>query len=124
MTKKALRGKKKLMYEALKAKLGVVTAAAKRIKIDRTTHYLWLKKDENYKRWIDELPDITLDFVESALLKQIKKGNITSIIFFLKTKGKKRGYIERTEVEYLGEPLNIKVNIPEEVKKLFEQKDL
>jgi len=123
MTKKALRGKKKLMYEALKAKLGVVTAAAKRIKIDRTTHYLWLKKDESYKKWIEELPEITLDFVESALHKQIKLGNITSIIFFLKTKGKKRGYIERTEIEHLGEPLNIKLNIPEEVKKLFEQKD-
>ncbi len=38
------------------------------------------------------------DWVESQLYKEIKKGNITAIIFWLKTQGKLRGYVERTEL--------------------------
>ena len=100
--KKALRGKKKLMIEALTSQLGVITAACLQVGISRETHYRWLRESENYKLWVEELPELTLDFVENALLKQIKEGNITSIIFFLKTRGKARGYIERTEVAHTG----------------------
>ena len=35
--------------------------------------------------------------VEGQLLSQIRRGNITAIIFFLKTKAKHRGYVERHE---------------------------
>jgi hypothetical protein len=38
------------------------------------------------------------DFVEGELFKQIKRGNIAAIIFFLKTQAKDRGYVERQEV--------------------------
>jgi hypothetical protein len=38
------------------------------------------------------------DNAESALYKQILDGNITAIIFYLKTRAKKRGYVERTEL--------------------------
>ena len=105
MTKKALRGRKKLMYDALQSQLGVISAAAKQVGIDRTTHYAWLRKDDNYKKWVEELPEFTLDFVENALFKQIKEGNTTAMIFFLKCKGKGRGYIEKSEqiVEHKGE---------------------
>jgi len=96
---KALRGKKKLMYEALRSQLGVVTSACKLVGISRQTHYRWLREDENYKAWVEQIPDITLDFAETALLKQIKEGNTTAIIFYLKTKGKQRGYIERQEID-------------------------
>ena len=106
MTKKALRGKKKLMIGAMKSELGVVTAACKVVGISRETHYKWLKEDENYKQWMEELPDLTLDFVENALLKKIKEGNVTAQIFYLKTKGKDRGYIERQEIES-----NIKIDV-------------
>ena len=38
------------------------------------------------------------DFAESELMKLIKDGNVAATIFFLKTQGKARGYIERQEV--------------------------
>ena len=90
---------KKAMLDALEKSLGVVTSACKTVGIGRTTHYLWMDSDPEYKAAVQELSDVALDFAESQLHKQIKDGNSTATIFFLKTKGKKRGYVERQEVE-------------------------
>ena len=90
---------KKAMLDSLEKSLGVVTAACKAVGIGRTTHYLWMKDDPEYKLAVDELSDVAIDFAESHLHKQIKGGNSTSTIFYLKTKGKKRGYVERQEIE-------------------------
>lgn len=89
--------KKAAMLEALEKSLGVVTTAAKAAGIDRDTHRLWLKDDAEYKAKVEELSDVALDFAESQLHKQILNGEVTSTIFFLKTKGKQRGYVERQE---------------------------
>ena len=90
---------KKAMLDAVEKSLGVVTSACKTVGIGRTTHYLWLQEDKEYKAAVDELSDVAIDFAESQLHKQIKEGNSTATIFFLKTKGKKRGYVERQEVD-------------------------
>lgn len=39
------------------------------------------------------------DFVENALHKQIDEGNVTAIIFYLKTQAQQRGYIEKIQVD-------------------------
>jgi hypothetical protein len=70
--------------------------------IDRSTHYEWLKTDEDYNQKVIDLENVTLDFAESQLHKQVKEGNTTATIFLLKTKGKKRGYIERQEIQMDG----------------------
>ena len=90
---------KKAMLDALEKSLGVVTSACKTVGVGRTTHYLWLQEDKEYKAAVEELSDVAIDFAESQLHKQIKEGNSTATIFFLKTKGKKRGYVERQEVD-------------------------
>ena len=112
---------KKAMIEALEKSLGIVTTAAKTVGIDRTTHYNWLKDDEAYKEAVEGISDMAIDFAESQLnqlmsgakhqvvtnkgeIVEIKDApNPSSIIFYLKTKGKKRGYIEKQEVEVSGE---------------------
>jgi len=94
---------KKAMIEALEKSLGVVTTAAKAVGIDRSTHYDWYNNDPEYRAAVDSISDIALDFAESQLHKQIQEGEVSSTIFYLKTKGKKRGYVERTEVEHSGE---------------------
>jgi hypothetical protein len=89
--------KKEAMIQALEKHLGVVTSACKTVGIDRTTHYRWLKEDEAYKQAAEDIVNVSLDFAESQLLKQIKDGNTTATIFYLKTIGKNRGYVERQE---------------------------
>jgi len=98
---------KKLMIEALEKSLGVVTTACKACGIPRSAHYRWMNEDPNYAVSVNDLENLTLDFAESALHRQIKEGNTTATIFFLKTKGKKRGYIERQELTGAeGKPLS------------------
>ena len=89
---------KKAMIEALEKSLGVVTTACKTVGIARSTHYEWYASDEQYKKAVDDIADVALDFAESQLHKQISNGEVSSTIFYLKTKGKKRGYVERTEI--------------------------
>ena len=88
---------KKALLEALEQSLGVVTTACKKVGIDRVTYYRYIKDDEEFKDKVDDLQNIALDFAESQLHKQIKEGSTAATIFFLKTKGKNRGYVEKSE---------------------------
>ena len=89
---------KKAMVEALEKSLGVVSSACRAMDISRQTHYNWLKTDAEYKAAVEELSKVAIDFAESHLHKLIKEGNPAATIFFLKTKGKNRGYVERQEI--------------------------
>lgn len=91
--------KKQGMLEALRLTMGVVTPALESAKVGRATFYSWLKKDKAFKAEVDAMKDIALDFAESKLYTAIKNGNMTATIFYLKTQGKARGYIEKHEVE-------------------------
>ncbi len=93
---------KRVLLNALEKHLGIVTPACKESGLSRTQHYNWLKKDKEYKRKVKEIDNVALDFAESALHQQIKKGNPLSTMFYLKCKAKKRGYIEQQEVKVTG----------------------
>lgn len=100
---------KKAIIEALEKSLGVVTTACKNVGIGRTTFYEWMKEDKDFEKEVNDIQNIALDFAESQLHKQIGDGSTVATIFYLKTKGKKRGYIERQEIEY--EPKDNEFNI-------------
>ena len=100
---------KKAMIEALEKSLGVVTSACKSVGISRETHYRWTREDPEYQEAVEDISGVALDFAESQLHRQIKDGNTAATIFYLKTKGKGRGYIERIENVHEGSvPINIK----------------
>lgn len=94
-----LKMKQKSMIKALKENLGNVTASCSAVGISRKTHYEWLREHPSYAKACEDIGEIVLDFAEGQLHKQIRQGNTASTIFFLKTKGKERGYIERQEHE-------------------------
>ena len=91
---------KKALIEALEKSLGVVTTACKLVGVTRTTFYQYVKDDPEFAEAVKDIDEVTIDFAESQLHKQIKDGNTTATIFYLKTKGKKRGYVEKTEIDF------------------------
>ena len=93
---------KKNLLAALEKSLGIVTNACRKVGCNRSTFYDYYAKDMKFKKAVDDIQNIALDFAESQLHKQIQDGNTTATIFLLKTKGKKRGYIERQEIQHDG----------------------
>ena len=94
------KNRKKAMIEALRKTLGVVTPACDIAGINRITYYRWMEKDAKFREQVRDIDNIALDFAESQLHKQIKNGEVSSTIFYLKTKGKSRGYIEKSEIDH------------------------
>ena len=104
--------KKESLLKSLEQSLGVVTVACKKADIPRSTYYKWLKEDEVFAREVRDIENVALDFAESQLHTQIGDGNTSATIFYLKTKGKKRGYIERQEITGAdGMPTNFQIEI-------------
>lgn len=92
--------KKQIAVEAYVKAFGIVTKAAKAAEISRFTFYEWLKTDPEFKHAIDSAQpeEYQIDFAEDVLMQMIKAKNTAATIFFLKTKGRGRGYIERLDV--------------------------
>ena len=103
--------KKETLLKALEKSLGVVTVACRKSEKPRSTYYKWLNEDEVFAKDVKEIENVALDFAESQLHKQIKEGNTSGTIFYLKTKGQKRGYIERTEVHQETTYKSLDINI-------------
>lgn len=113
-TKKALT--KDALLSALKSNLGNVSKTCEEVGISRNTYYTYLN-DEKFKSEVESIEESNIDFAESKLRELIngvqmfagqdegediiyrKEPNVTATIFYLKTKGKKRGYVEKTESE-------------------------
>jgi hypothetical protein len=103
--------RKKILLEALEKSLGVVTSACKIADVNRGLFYEWYNDDPEFKKNVDGIKDIVVDFAETQLHKQVSEGNIAAIIFYLKTQGKKRGYVEKQEIEHSGEIKEIVVTV-------------
>ena len=99
---------KKALLQALEKTLGIVTTACKVVGVQRGTFYRYYNEDKDFAKAVKEIDNVVLDFAESQLHKQIKDNNTSSTIFYLKTKGKNRGYVERQEITGKeGEPIQI-----------------
>ena len=88
---------KQKVIDAMSKSLGIVSISIKKADISRSTFYRWIREDEEFKAAIMDIEEDQCDFVEAKLLKLIQDENPASVQFYLKTKGKKRGYIERIE---------------------------
>lgn len=81
----------------------MVTVAAKALGCTPKTIRNYRDRYPSVREAITDSRDQMLDVAELQLAKQINNGNISAIIFYLKTQGKQRGYIERSEVvNYFG----------------------
>lgn len=91
--------KKEQFLEVLKSNGNNISKACDAIGINRGTYYFWKESDKEFAQRCADMDEVIIDLVESSLMKRIKEGDTTATIFFLKTKGKHRGYVEKTQVE-------------------------
>lgn len=76
---------------------GNLTAVARQLNCSRTTLYRYVTQHPTVEAALAEARETMLDNAESMLYKKVLDGDVTSLIFFLKTQGKSRGYVERVE---------------------------
>lgn len=76
-----------------------VSATCSALNINRSTFYDWKKTDPKLAQELADAEEALLDFAESKLMEHINSGDVATLIFFLKTKAKARGYVERTQSE-------------------------
>jgi len=86
-----------VIEQAIVKAFGNLSAASKSLDIERPTLYKWIEQD-GLEQAVQEGRNSRLDFVEGKLDQKIDSGDTTAIIFFLKTQGKSRGYVERQEI--------------------------
>lgn len=98
------------IIKALKETNGLLTMAADKSGIGYRTVCRYVAEFPSVKEAAQDAKEAMLDFAEGKLYSKIRDGDNTAIIFYLKTQGKSRGYIERQEVSGEGGgPVNIKV---------------
>jgi len=88
--------------QALQAKAGNIAAAARELGVARSTIYRRIEKSAHLRSILVDAREELVDIAESALRREVLSGNITAIIFTLKTLGKERGYVERYQAEHTG----------------------
>lgn len=81
---------------------GNVQLIAQRLGCAWHTAKSYIEKFPETKLAYENEEESVLDLAESKLIENISDNDNTAIIFYLKTKGKKRGYVERQEVEHGG----------------------
>ena len=108
MGKKERTLKKETLLQALENSLGIVSTACNRSGISRSSFYKWYHEDEEFRKKVDEIDNLKLDFVESKLFKNIENEKEKSIIFYLQHKGHKRGYIQKQNINLTSNEEDIK----------------
>ena len=108
MGKKEHNLKKDALLQALENSLGIVSTACNRTGISRSSFYKWYKEDEEFRKKVDEIDNVKLDYVETKLFKNIENEKEKSIIFYLQHKGHKRGYVQRQNINLTSNEEDIK----------------
>ena len=99
---------------AYKENFGNITIACESAGVGRGQYKSWCDKDPEFRQRLAEIEpeEIMLDFGEHKLMERVAKGDTLATMFLLKTKGKRRGYIERQEVAHEGDVVKqITVNV-------------
>lgn len=100
--------------QAYEKSLGVLKTACEATGMCRKTIWEWRKKYPEFDDACHECEETAIDFVESRMFKKIDtggKGSESLIIFYLKTKAKHRGYVEKQEIDMSAEVKGVTVNV-------------
>lgn len=96
--------RKKKFLKALEEGSGIQAYALDMCKLSRQTVNTWKHEDDDFAQKCKNIEDNCIDRVEAKLLEKINDGDITAIIFYLKTKGKSHGYVQQVDQNIVGSP--------------------
>ena len=87
-----------VVIAAIRAHHGVIAPAAEALGYSRSALESYLHR---HALWpiVTEAREAFLDFAEGELFRQVREGNLTATIFYLKCQGKQRGYIEKVALQ-------------------------
>jgi hypothetical protein len=83
---------------------GMVAVAARQLGCNRATLYRMADRHPELADAIDEARQVQIDAAELGLFAQVQDGEPWALQFVLRTIGKTRGYVERSEVDDLRQP--------------------
>lgn len=93
---------------------GLMTLAAKRLGCHAHTIRNYRRRYATVAAAMDEALEAQLDLAEAKLYQLIGEGDLGAIRYFLSTRGKHRGYVERQEHRHAdadGGPLHLTVTV-------------
>ena len=81
---------------------GNIQLISQRLGVAWHTAQKYINQFDETKLAYEAETESVLDLAESKLIENIGANDNTAIIFYLKTKGKNRGYIEKSQLEHSG----------------------
>ena len=97
--------KQKLLKELQETQRLIYHACKKAGNISRSTYYRYMREDPEFAQAVEDIKEAQIDYVEGQLIKIISSGKETSIIFYLKSKARDRGYAEKVDITSGGKSL-------------------
>ena len=104
------------MLDAIKGSQGLVTKIQRNL--EEITHETW--GWETVRNYLDKWPECEvaikaekeamLDLAENNIFKELSRGDSKTSKWYLRMKGKERGYVETQEIITNADPLNINLN--------------
>ena len=107
------------VIEALRKTDGMVTIAAKELSVSYNTLSKYIRNNKKIQTELQSIEENILDMVQSKLMTMIDEGNPSAVYFYLKCKGKNRGFIESTHQQVVPtQPITFKYQLvlPENYK--------
>lgn len=86
------------IIDALRDVNGMVYLAARKLGCAPNTIYNRMAKSDNIKAAVEDYRGELIDLSEQKLRQAVLNGEPWAVALVLKTLGKKRGYVERTEI--------------------------
>lgn len=104
---------------ALQETKGTVYLAARRLGVSPVTVYSYVKRFKKVRQALKAARAEMLDVGELKLFQAVQNGEAWAVCFLLKTRGKKRGYVERHEQVFTAAPETKRKDV-EEGRKLVD----
>jgi len=96
---------------------GVLQVIADRLKVTRKAVYDYTGNHEWAKEYLHQSREQLVDLAESKLVQKLNEGESWATQFTLKTLGKNRGYVEKSEVAHSGQVDNhvsLTISLPDD----------